>query len=151
LGIKMTEKHEFSKYERARILGARSLQLSMDAPLLIKIEGEELENLNYDPLKIAQKELDSGVLPITINKPMPLKRDEKLKELKIEELEKEEKKEKTEEEKAESDEENTAVVAEVKAQESVDLKSDEEIDEELEGDGVEEVAGDSDDEGGSEE
>ena len=147
----MTEKHEFSKYERARILGARALQISMDAPLLIKMEGEELENLNYDPLKIAQRELDSGVLPITVNRPMPLKRDEKLKELKIEELEKEEEKEKKEEEKAESDEENAEVVQEVKIQETVDLKSDEEVEEELEGEGIEEVAGDSGDDSGSEE
>jgi DNA-directed RNA polymerase subunit K/omega len=145
----MAEKHEFSKYERARILGARSLQISMDAPLLIKMEGEELENLNYDPLKIAQRELDSGVLPITVNRPMPLKRDEKLKELKIEELEKEEEKEKSEEEKAESDEENVTAVQEEKAQEVTDMKSDEEVEEEVEGEGIDEVAGG--DEGGSEE
>ncbi len=143
----MAEKHEFSKYERARILGARALQISMDAPLLIKMEGEELENLNYDPLKIAQRELDSGVLPITVNRPMPLKRDEKLKELKVEELEKEEEKK---EEKAESDEENAEVVREEKAQEVVDMKSDEEAEEEIEGEGIEEVAGDSGDDSGSE-
>jgi DNA-directed RNA polymerase subunit K len=147
----MAEKHEFSKYERARILGARSLQISMDAPLLIKMEGEELENLNYDPLKIAQRELDSGVLPITVNRPMPLKRDEKLKELKIEELEKEEEKEKSEEEKAESDEENVDAVQAEKAQEVTDMKSDEEIEEEVEGEGIDEVAGDGGDDGGSEE
>lgn len=51
----MAEKYEFSKYERARILGARSLQLSMDAPLLMKMSKEEMESLNYDPLKIAQR------------------------------------------------------------------------------------------------
>lgn len=144
----MAEKHEFSKYERARILGARSLQISMDAPLLIKMEGEELENLNYDPLKIAQRELDSGVLPITVSRPMPLKRDEKLKELKIEELEKEEEKH---QEKAESDEEGAEIVQEEKAQEVADLKSDEEVEEEIEGEGIEEVAGDSGDDSGSEE
>ena len=145
----MAEKHEFSKYERARILGARSLQISMDAPLLIKMDGEELENLNYDPLKIAMRELDSGVLPITVNRPMPLKRDEKLKELKIEELEREEKVPKEGEEKAESDEETAGIVQEEKAQEVADLKSDEEVEEELEGEGIDEVAGG--DEGGSEE
>ncbi|MEI7718225.1 MAG: DNA-directed RNA polymerase subunit K [archaeon] len=147
----MPEKHEFSKYERARILGARSLQISMDAPLLMKMEGEELENLNYDPLKIAMKELDSGVLPITVNRPMPLKRDEKLKELKIEELEKEDKEPREGEEKAESDEETAGIVQEQKAQEVADLKSDEEVEEELEGEGIEEVAGDSGDDSGSEE
>jgi len=145
------EQHEFSKYERARVLGARSLQISMDAPLLMKMDSEELENLNYDPLKIAMRELDAGVLPITVNKPMPIKRNDKLKELKIEELEREEKEEEKAVQRAESDEENAEVVQEVKIQETVDLKSDEEVEEELEGEGIEEVAGDSGDDSGSEE
>ena len=69
----------FTKYERARILGARALQISMNAPLLIKIEKEDLEKINYDALKIAEVELNSEVLPISIKRPFPLKRDEKLK------------------------------------------------------------------------
>ncbi len=138
------EVQNFSKYERARILGARALQISMDAPLLMKMEGEELENLNYDPLKIAQTELDSGVLPISVNRPLPEKRDEKLKELRVEELEeKEEKKEETEdkEEKAEEAE----VVQEEKVQEVTDMKSDEEVEEEIEGEGTESLGGEADD------
>ena len=74
------EQPEFSKYERARILGARALQISMDAPLLMKMDEKLLDNLNYDPLKLAETELDSGVLPITINRPMPEKKAERLKE-----------------------------------------------------------------------
>ena len=79
------EKQEFSKYERARIIGARGLQISMDAPLLVKIDEEELEGVNYDPLRIAEKELDSGVLPISVNRPMPGRREEAIEKLKIEE------------------------------------------------------------------
>jgi DNA-directed RNA polymerase subunit K len=82
---KMAEKKEFSKYERARIIGARGLQISMDAPLLIEMSEEELNGVNYDPLSIAEKELDSGVLPISVNKPMPEKREEALENIKIEE------------------------------------------------------------------
>ena len=78
-------KQEFSKYERARIVGARGLQISMDAPLLVDIGDLELDNLNYDPLKIAEKELDSGVLPISVNKPMPIRKEEGLEKVKIEE------------------------------------------------------------------
>ncbi len=70
---------EFSKYEKARIIGARALQISMNAPLLIKIEEEDLEKINYDAIKIAEIELESGILPISVNKPMPMKKDEKLK------------------------------------------------------------------------
>ena len=78
-------KQEFSKYERARIIGARGLQISMDAPLLIKMDKEELNGVNYDPLKIAKKELDSGVLPISVNRPMPERKEEPLEKIKIEE------------------------------------------------------------------
>jgi len=69
----------FTKYERARILGARALQISMNAPLLIKIEKEDLEKINYDALKIAEVELNSDILPISIKRPFPLKREERLK------------------------------------------------------------------------
>ena len=80
----MAEKQEFTKYERARIIGARGLQISMDAPLLMKMDQEELNGVNYDPLRIAEKELDSGVLPISVNKPMPKRVEEDIKKLKIE-------------------------------------------------------------------
>ena len=73
---------EFSKYEKARIIGARSLQISMDAPLLVEMSEEELNGVNYDPLKIAEKELNSGVLPISVKRPMPGKIKEKLKAVK---------------------------------------------------------------------
>jgi DNA-directed RNA polymerase subunit K len=69
----------FTKYERARILGARALQLAMNAPLLLKITDEDLAKINYDALKIAEIELDSGVLPISIKKPFPEKKEGKLK------------------------------------------------------------------------
>jgi DNA-directed RNA polymerase subunit K len=70
---------EFSKYEKARIIGARALQISMNAPLLIKISKEDLEKINYDAIKIAEVELNSGVLPISVKRPFPMKKEEKLK------------------------------------------------------------------------
>lgn len=69
----------FSKYETARILGARALQIAMNAPLLIKISKEDLEKVKYDALKIAEIEFESGVLPISVKKPFPGKKEEKLK------------------------------------------------------------------------
>ena len=39
---------DFTKYEKARILGARALQIAMNAPLLIKINPEDLEKIKYD-------------------------------------------------------------------------------------------------------
>ncbi len=68
----------FTKYEAARILGARALQISMNAPLLIKISQEDLERVNYDALKIAEIELNSDILPISIKRPFPEKKEERL-------------------------------------------------------------------------
>lgn len=75
----------FSKYERARIIGARGLQISMDAPLLVDIDKAELDDMNFDPLKIAEKELDSGVLPISVSKPMPKRNEEAIENIKVDE------------------------------------------------------------------
>ncbi|VVB83972.1 DNA-directed RNA polymerase subunit K [uncultured archaeon] len=73
---------DFTKYETARILGARALQISMNAPLLIKIEKDDLEKVNYDALKIAEIELNSDILPISVHKPFPTKKEDKLKRVK---------------------------------------------------------------------
>jgi DNA-directed RNA polymerase subunit K/omega len=73
---------DFSKYEKARILGARALQVAMNAPLLIKIDEKDLEKIKFDALKIAEVELNSDILPISIKKPMPDKKDEKLRRIK---------------------------------------------------------------------
>ena len=77
--------NEFSKYERARIIGARGLQISMDAPILMEMSENELEGVNYDPLVVAEKELNSGVLPISVNRPMPERKEEDIKKIKVEE------------------------------------------------------------------
>jgi DNA-directed RNA polymerase subunit K len=76
------QKVKLSKYENARILGARALQIAMNAPLLIKISDEDLEKIKYDALKIAEIELESGILPISVKKPFPGKKEEVLKRAK---------------------------------------------------------------------
>ena len=73
---------EFTRYERARIIGARALQIAMNAPILIKITPEEMEKIKYDAIKIAEIELDSNVLPISVKKPFPKRKEEKLKRVK---------------------------------------------------------------------
>lgn len=85
------ENSQFTKYERARILGARALQIAMNAPLLIKLEQEDLEKINFDAIKIAEIELNSDVLPISIKQPMPKKKEGALKRVKSGKLSEEEK------------------------------------------------------------
>lgn len=54
-----------TKYERARLLGTRALQLSMNAPPLVELDGET------DPLKIAAKELRERKLPLIVRRYLP--------------------------------------------------------------------------------
>jgi DNA-directed RNA polymerase subunit K len=91
----------FSKYERARILGARALQIAMNAPLLIKIETEDLEKIKFDALKISEVELNSGILPISVKRPFPKRKEgalRKAKEKKVTDEKTEEMENKEEEE-----------------------------------------------------
>ena len=99
---------DFSKYEISRILGARALQISMNAPLLIKISKEDLKKINYDALKIAEIELNSDVLPISVKRPLPKKKEERLKRPKGNKIS-----EKTVEEKEFSEEEEIAKEGEI--------------------------------------
>ncbi len=75
---------QFTKYEIARIIGARALQIAMDAPLLLKIPEKVLKEIKYDSIKIAEMELNAKVLPISIDRPIPKRRKEKLKNVKEE-------------------------------------------------------------------
>ena len=57
---------KLTRFERARIVGARALQISMGAPLLIEVpEGRRAS------VDLAMKELEAGVLPITIRRRLP--------------------------------------------------------------------------------
>ena len=65
----MIEVKDYSKYEKARIIGARALQIAMGAPFLIKLTKEDLIKLKYNTLSIAKLEFEKDVLPITIKRP----------------------------------------------------------------------------------
>jgi DNA-directed RNA polymerase subunit K len=51
----------YTRFEKARIIGARALQLSMGAPAL-------LETQALDPIEIASLEFEEGVIPITVKR-----------------------------------------------------------------------------------
>lgn len=48
-----------SRYERARVVGARALQVSQGAPVLIEVDTEE-----FQPIIVAKQELKARVLPV---------------------------------------------------------------------------------------
>jgi len=62
---------KFTKYEKARIIGARALQIAMGAPILLKMEKKDFEKIKYNPIEIAKKEFKEEILPITIKRPLP--------------------------------------------------------------------------------
>jgi DNA-directed RNA polymerase subunit K len=65
------EKFRFTKYEKARMLGSRALQIAMGAPFLIKLEEKDLKKIKYSPLEIAKLEFEEGVIPLTVRRPLP--------------------------------------------------------------------------------
>ena len=55
-----------TRFEKARIVGARALQISMGAPILVDVS----EGLS-SPIDIAMKELSMNILPITVRRTLP--------------------------------------------------------------------------------
>jgi DNA-directed RNA polymerase I, II, and III subunit RPABC2 len=55
-----------TKYEKARIIGARALQISKNAPIMVEPKPGE-----WDPLKIAEKELLERKIPFIIRRYLP--------------------------------------------------------------------------------
>ena len=53
---------KLTRFEKARILGARALQLSMGAKPLVKVSD------SIDPIDIATLELEKNVLPLSVRK-----------------------------------------------------------------------------------
>lgn len=62
---------DYTKYEKARMIGSRALQISMGAPFKIKLSEKDMQKIGYSPIKIAKMEFEKGVLPITVRRPMP--------------------------------------------------------------------------------
>ena len=61
----------FSKYEIARMIGSRALQIAMGAPFLVKLDEKDLKKISYNPIEIAKLEFAKGIIPITVKRPLP--------------------------------------------------------------------------------
>ena len=62
---------EYTKYEHARIIGARALQISMGAPFMINLSDEDLKKIGYNVIEIAKLEFKQGLVPITVKRHLP--------------------------------------------------------------------------------
>ena len=67
----MADVIKYSKYEKARMIGSRALQISMGAPFLVKLDDNDLKKIKYNPVEIAKIEFEEGVIPMTIKRPLP--------------------------------------------------------------------------------
>jgi len=83
LDVLMAQKKEESeekltKYEKARIIGARALQLAMGAPFMLKFSKKDIEEMHYNPVEMAKREFAAGLVPIGVRRvlPKPLKQEE---------------------------------------------------------------------------
>ena len=54
---------EYTRFERARLIGARALQIKMGAPIMVKVTSDSISALD-----IAKLELEKDVLPITVKR-----------------------------------------------------------------------------------
>jgi len=62
----MWPKDRLTRFEVARIISARALQVSLGAPILIKLK----EN-KFDPISIAEEEFKACKIPMTIKRTLP--------------------------------------------------------------------------------
>jgi len=63
-GTKLARK--LTRFERARVIGLRALQLTLGAPPLVV-----LDDIPWDPLEAATRELASGLLPLSLRRRFP--------------------------------------------------------------------------------
>ena len=54
---------QYNRFEKARVVGARALQLTLGAPVLVKAPQGLI-----DPVKLAMMEYDQDMIPITVRK-----------------------------------------------------------------------------------
>ena len=57
-------KDKFTRFEVARILGARSLQIALGAPVLVKTD-------ETNSIEIAKEEFKKKMIPITVKRELP--------------------------------------------------------------------------------
>ncbi len=53
----------YTRFEKARIIGARALQISLGAPILVEVATEII-----DPIEIAIMEYEKSVIPMTVKR-----------------------------------------------------------------------------------
>ena len=59
---------QLNKYEKARLIGARALQLALGAPPLVEVSKIARRDTYISPIELAVAELDANVIPLQVIK-----------------------------------------------------------------------------------
>ncbi|MGM5481777.1 MAG: DNA-directed RNA polymerase subunit K [Nanobdellota archaeon] len=62
---------EYTRYERARMIGSRALQIAQGAEPKVKLTQKDYERIKYNPVEIAKMEFEKGVIPLSIKRTIP--------------------------------------------------------------------------------
>ncbi len=62
---------KYTRFEKARLIGARALQIAQGAPFMIDLKEKDLEAIRFNPIAIAKMEFDLGKIPIEIKRDVP--------------------------------------------------------------------------------
>ncbi|PIN79321.1 DNA-directed RNA polymerase subunit K [Candidatus Woesearchaeota archaeon CG10_big_fil_rev_8_21_14_0_10_34_8] len=64
---------KYTRFEKARIIGARALQISQGAPFLMDLKEKDLEKIGFNSIEIAKMEFEKDLIPMTVKRPLPMK------------------------------------------------------------------------------
>ena len=62
---------KYTRYEKARIIGARALQIAQGAPFMIELKEKDLEAIRFNPIEIAKMEFEKGLVPMDVKRQIP--------------------------------------------------------------------------------
>jgi len=61
-------REEMSKFDRTRLIAARAHQIADGSPIKIELTQEELEKINFNPIKIAMIEFEKDLIDLKVLK-----------------------------------------------------------------------------------
>lgn len=59
---------KYTRFEKARLIGARALQIAQGAPFMIDLKEKDLEAIRFNPIEIAKMEYEKGLIPIDVKR-----------------------------------------------------------------------------------
>lgn len=61
-------REEMSKFDKTRLIASRAHQIADGSPIKVELTQEELEKINYNPIKIAMMEFEKDLIDLKVLK-----------------------------------------------------------------------------------